>query len=204
MRVEALSARGELSEGVLRLSGGSPRFERRALNDTLIALEIDYVLEADLGSAAVRAPSSGDLLVAASRPAAAVYVASLWQGAGGLLDIASAIIRPFTAPASPAHVVLAWKLVERDHRARTLFEHAAPEPPLARNLPTQDERRGLRLRASAAALSLQRRLRPRMLTARYRPALGWGYSAFWRIAPCPCCARRSCDTRRAPAADTTI
>ena len=135
VRVEALSARGDLSEGVLRLSGGSPRFERRALNDTLIALEIDYVLEADLGSAAVRAPSSGDLLVAPTRPVAAVYVASLWQGAGGLLDIASAIIRPFTAPATPAHVVLAWKLVERDHRARTLFEHAAPEPPLTRNLP---------------------------------------------------------------------
>jgi hypothetical protein len=29
LRVEALSARGELSEGVLRLSGGPTRFERR-------------------------------------------------------------------------------------------------------------------------------------------------------------------------------
>jgi hypothetical protein len=135
VRVEALSARGDLSEGVLRLSGGSPCFECRALDDTLIALDIDYVLEADLGSAAVRALSSGDLLVTPSRPAAAVYVASLWGGAGGLLDIASAIIRPFSASASPAHVVLAWKLVERDHRARTLFEHVAPEPPLARSLP---------------------------------------------------------------------
>ncbi len=135
LRVEALSARGELSEGVLRLSGGPARFERRGLGDSLIALEIDYVLEADLASAAVRAVSSGDLLVAPSRPVAAVYVASLWQGSSGLLDIASAIIRPFTAPASPVHVVLGWKLVERAHRARTLYEHVAPEPPLARSLP---------------------------------------------------------------------
>lgn len=134
LRAETLSARGDLSEGVLRLSGGPIRFERRGLDDTLVAIDIDYVLEADLGSAAVRALSCGDLVVTPHRPAAAVYVASLWQGAGGLLDIASAIIRPFTAPASPAHVALAWKLVERDHRTRTLFEHVAPEP-LARNLP---------------------------------------------------------------------
>jgi hypothetical protein len=92
------------------------------------------VLEADLTSAALRALSSGDLIVAPHRPTAAVYVANLWPGASGLLDIAAAIIRPFTASARPAHVVLAWKLVERDHRARTLFEHAALEP-LARDLP---------------------------------------------------------------------
>jgi hypothetical protein len=134
LRVETLSARGELSEGVLRLSGGPIRFERRGLDDTLIAIEIDYVLEADLGSTAVRALSSGDLVVAAHRPASAVYIASLWQGTGGLLDLAAAIIRPFTAPASPSHVALAWKLVERDHRTRILFEHAAAEP-LARDLP---------------------------------------------------------------------
>ncbi len=130
LRVEALSARGDLSEGVLRLGAGPPRFERRALEDTLIALDIDYVLEADLASAAVRALISGDLVVAPNRPAAGVYIGSLWQGAGGLLDIASAIIRPFTAPASPAHLVLAWKLVEREHRTRTLFEHVQIEPPL--------------------------------------------------------------------------
>ena len=136
VRVEALSARGDLSEGVLRLSGGSPRFERRALNDAVIAIELDYVLEADLASAAaaypeLRRPPRGS--AAAPRPPCTSRACG--SGAGGLLDIASAIIRPFTAPASPAHVVLAWKLVEREHRARTLFEHAAPELPLARNRP---------------------------------------------------------------------
>jgi hypothetical protein len=136
LRVEALSARGDLSEGVLRLGGGPPRFERRALADTLIALVIDYVLEADLASAAVRDDlSSGDLVVAPNRPVASMYVASLWQGSAGLLDLASAIIRPFSAPASPAHVVFAWKLVDRDHPTRTLFEHVDAEPPLARRLP---------------------------------------------------------------------
>jgi hypothetical protein len=127
LRADALSAQGDLSEGVLRL-GVAPRFERRALDETLIAIDIDYLLEADLRSAVPGPPASGDLLVAAQRPAAAgLYVADLWRGAAGLLDMASAIIRPYATSSATAPVVLGWRLVERQHRGRLIYEHGARE-----------------------------------------------------------------------------
>lgn len=133
VRADALSARGELTEGVLRLSGGPTRFERAGLAETVIAIEVDYLLEADLASAAVRAPTSGDLIVASTHPCAGVFVANLWPGTGGLLDIASAVIRPF-APGKMTQVALSWKLVERDQRTRILLERSTPEP-FTRELP---------------------------------------------------------------------
>jgi hypothetical protein len=83
-----------------------------------------------LASAVARAPSSGDLVVAARRPAAAgIYLAQQWGSAAGLLDIASAVIRPFgAAPKASAQVVLGWRLVEREQRTRTLFERMPAEP----------------------------------------------------------------------------
>lgn len=142
VRTDALSAQGDLTEGVLRL-GAVARFERCGLEESVIAIEIDYLLEADLSSAAQRPLCSGDLVVAVQRPAAAgIYVADLWRGGGaGLLDIASAVIRPFAAPANAAHTVLSWKLVEREQRGRTLFERGAPEPPAPerlRRIPEED------------------------------------------------------------------
>lgn len=131
VRADALSAKGELTEGLVRLSGGPTRFERRALEDAVIALQIDYILEAALGDAAVRPPQSGDLLVSPNRPAAAMFIANVWPGAAGLLDTAGAVIRPFgPAGRTPTHVALTWRLVERDNRTRTLLERAAPEVPV--------------------------------------------------------------------------
>ena len=128
LRADALSAQGDLTVGVLRLR--PTRFERCALDDAVIAIDLDYLLEADLASAVARAPSSGDLVVAARRPAAAgIYLAQQWGSAGGLLDIASAVIRPFgAAPKTSAPVVLGWRLVEREQRTRTLFERMPAEP----------------------------------------------------------------------------
>ncbi|HUL18925.1 MAG TPA: hypothetical protein VLV29_06605 [Steroidobacteraceae bacterium] len=127
LRADALSAQGDLTVGVLRLR--PTRFERCALDDAVIAIDLEYLLEADLESAVARAPGSGDLVVAARRPAAAgIYVAQLWGSAGGLLDIASAVIRPFTSAKAAAQVVLGWRLVEREQRTRTLFERPSAEP----------------------------------------------------------------------------
>lgn len=129
VRADALSAQGELIEGLVRLSGGPTRFEQRALQDNVIALQIDYLLEADLAHAAIRPPESGDLLVSAQRPGAALFIGGVWPGAAGLLDLAAAVIRPFgPAGRTPTHVALTWRLVERDNRTRTLLERAAPEP----------------------------------------------------------------------------
>src|SRR5579863_1658765 len=63
LRADALSAQGDLSVGVLRLR--PTRFERCALDEAVIAIDLDYLLEPDLASAVARAPRSGDLLVAA-------------------------------------------------------------------------------------------------------------------------------------------
>jgi hypothetical protein len=134
MRADALSARGDLSEGLLRLSGGPTRFERCGLDDVLVAIDIDYVLEADLTSIAARAPISGDLIVAPNRPAAGVFVANPWNGSNGLLDLASAVIRSYVAPRAATQTALSWKLTERAQRSRVLLAHEAPEG-LATELP---------------------------------------------------------------------
>jgi hypothetical protein len=123
VRADTLSARGELTEGVLRLSPGAVRFERCALDAVLVALDISYLVEADLTSLALRAPDSGDLIVAPNRPPAGLYVTGLFGGTPGLLDLASAIIRPYVAARSSAQLALNWQLVEREQRTRVLFAH---------------------------------------------------------------------------------
>lgn len=134
MRADALSARGDLTEGLLRLSGGPVRFERYALDDVLVAIDIEYVLEADLTSIVARAPVSGDLIIAPNRPAAAMFIANPWAGNNGLLDLASAVIRPCVAPRSATQTALGWQLSEREQRSRVLLAHEAPEA-LAQELP---------------------------------------------------------------------
>jgi hypothetical protein len=127
LRADALSARGDLAEGVLRLSGRAARFERHGLEETVMALEIAFVLEADPVNAAARSPRSGDLIVASGRTATGLFVAHLWDSADGLLDTASAVIRPYGAQG--ATTVLPWRLVERDNRTRVLFSHGSPSAP---------------------------------------------------------------------------
>ena len=51
-------------------------------------------------------------------------MARLWNTADGLLDTASAVIRPYGAQGETT--VLPWRLVERDHRTRVLFSHGTP------------------------------------------------------------------------------
>ena len=136
MRADALSAGGDLTEGVLRLSPGAVRFERCALDALLVAIDIDYLLEADLTSLAARPPDSGDLIVAANRPPAGLYVTGLFGGTPGLLDFGTAVIRPYVAARSSTQVALSWKLVEREQRARVLFAHETERAqPVLRELP---------------------------------------------------------------------
>jgi hypothetical protein len=123
VRADALSARGELTEGVLRLSPGMVRFERCALDTVLVAMDISYLVEADLTSIAARAPDSGDLIIAANRSPAGLCVTGLFGDTTGLLDLASAIIRPYVGARNAPQVACSWKLVEREQRARVLLTH---------------------------------------------------------------------------------
>jgi len=135
VRADALSARAELSAGVLRLSGGPVRFEALALETMLAALEIEYLLEADLPGLAMRAPASGDLIVTSGRPAAGLFVSRPGdEGAAALFDPATATLRPYLTPRVATQLALGWRLVERAQRTRVLLEYRAPEP-YARELP---------------------------------------------------------------------
>lgn len=125
IRADALSRGGDITEGVVRLSGGRVRFEPHELDQNVIAVDIDYLLEPDLASAAARSPEAGDLVVSPAGGAVGVLVAGPWQGFG-LLDIASAVARPFAI--EPArHVSLTWQLVHREERRRILFIRYASE-----------------------------------------------------------------------------
>lgn len=127
IRADALSRAGDITEGVVRLGGGRVRFERHELDQDVIAVDIEYLLEPDLASAAVRAPVAGNLIVPAAGRAAGVLVAGPWQGLG-LLDIASAVARPFADSSTHnLHVSLAWQLVDREERRRILFIRHASE-----------------------------------------------------------------------------
>jgi hypothetical protein len=129
IRADALSRGGDVTEGLVRLGGGRVRFERRELDQNVVAIDIQYVLEPDLTSVTVRSAEAGDLvLCAATGAGAGVLVAGPWQGLG-LLDIASALLRPFADPrASAQHVTLAWQLVHREERRRVLFAREARVP----------------------------------------------------------------------------
>lgn len=125
IRADALSRGGDVTEGVVRLSGGRVRFEPHELEQNVVAVDIDYVLEPDLASATARSPEAGDLLVSPAGGAVGVLVAGPWQGFA-LLDIASALARPFAI--EPArHLSLAWQLVDREERRRILFIRYASE-----------------------------------------------------------------------------
>jgi hypothetical protein len=123
MRADSLSRGGDITEGVIRLGSGRVRFERHELDQSVVAIDIEYLLEPDLASAAVRSPAAGDLIVAPAGGAMGVLVAGPWHGLG-LLDIASAVTRPFADPGRHAlPVCLAWQLVHREERRRILFTH---------------------------------------------------------------------------------
>jgi hypothetical protein len=128
IRADALSRAGDITEGVVRLGGGAPRFERHALNDTLVAIEVEYLLEPDLASATMRPVQTGDLVVSPAGAGVGVVITGPWQGFG-LLDLASAVVRPL-AHAKPdgVRVMLAWRLVERDARSKILFARPVSEP----------------------------------------------------------------------------
>lgn len=125
IRADALSRGGDITEGVVRISGARVRFEPHGLEQNVIAVDIDYVLEPDLASAAARSPAAGDLVVAPAGGAVGVLVAGPWPGFA-LLDIASALARPFAIEPAP-QVSLAWQLVDRAERRRILFSHYASE-----------------------------------------------------------------------------
>jgi len=139
IRADALSAQGELTEGVLRLDPAQPRFERRRLDDPLLSIDLEYLIEADLASARVRAPASGDLVLSRGAAAAGLWLAAPFGGA--LLDLATALLRPYAADsAGPPRLALHWHLVERAAHRRILFSHGGvagePAPPRA---PPEDE-----------------------------------------------------------------
>jgi hypothetical protein len=128
MRADALSRAGDITEGVVRLGGDAPRFERHALDDTLVAIEVEYLLEPDFASATARPAHSGDLVVSLASGAVGIVIAGPWQGFG-VLAVETALARPF-APARPGtgQVMAAWRLVEREARSRLLFTRQAREP----------------------------------------------------------------------------
>jgi hypothetical protein len=135
IRADALSARGDLSEGVLRLKPGAVRFERCALDTVLVAMDLSYLVEADLTSLAARVPDSGDLIVAANRPPAGLCVTGLFDGTPGLLDFGSAVIRPYVAARSSLQLAFSWTLAEREQRSRVLFTHEGDAAEPARKEP---------------------------------------------------------------------
>jgi hypothetical protein len=130
VRADALSRRGELSEGVVRLSDAMARFERHGLDSPVIELGIEFVLEADLLSAAVRPPQPGDLLVSAAGTATGLLVGGAADADRGLLELATALVRPL-ADTAGLRLALAWQLVERGDRSRVLLRRYAPPPPAA-------------------------------------------------------------------------
>jgi hypothetical protein len=127
IRADALSRAGDITEGVVRLGGGPLRFERHGLDETLVAIEIEYVLEPDLTGAAVGPAEAGDLIVPPTGGAGLV-VTGPWQGFG-ILDLPSAVARPFAQQrAAGLQLTLAWQLVHREERRRIIFARDAREP----------------------------------------------------------------------------
>lgn len=128
IRGDALSRRGDVLEGVFRLSAHAVTFERRALDETLTALEIDYDLQADLAGPMSLARRPGDLLVRMPGSITSLIVAGPWDGRPGLLDLASAVARsyPEESPATRT-VSMGWRLVDRNDRARILYQRLPTE-----------------------------------------------------------------------------
>jgi hypothetical protein len=128
IRADALSRRGEIMEGLFRLGGHSVIFERHGLEANLTALEIEYDLQADLAGPMSPSRQPGDLLVRLPGGLTSLVVAGPWDGKPGLLDLASAIARPYTEdPPHTRSVALSWRLVDRHDRSRVLFRRAPPD-----------------------------------------------------------------------------
>ncbi|HEY8053629.1 MAG TPA: hypothetical protein VIE42_12600 [Steroidobacteraceae bacterium] len=129
IRADALSRAGDLTEGIVRLGPAGVRFERHELDQNVMAVSVDFVLEPDLASAAVRRIEAGDLIISPANGAVGVLVTGPWQGLG-LLDIGSAVTRPFAdSSARSPPLSLAWQLVHREERRRILFTHSPDERP---------------------------------------------------------------------------
>lgn len=142
IRGDALSRRGEIIEGLFRLSGDGVVFERHALDENLTALEIEYELQADLAGSVSQVPQPGDLVVRLPGAQAALVVEGPWDGRPGMLDLASAIARPLPADAPRVRAVaLSWRLVDRADRSRVLFGRAAAEraPPAPVKRPRDED-----------------------------------------------------------------
>jgi hypothetical protein len=123
IRADALSRAGDVTEGAVRLAGGAPRFESYALDASVIALEVGYLLEPDLQSAAVHPPEPGDLLAAAGgATVSGIVIAGAWREPYSLLDLATAMVRPLS-PGAAVRLSLSWQLVEARERSRILFRH---------------------------------------------------------------------------------
>jgi hypothetical protein len=128
IRGDVLSRRGEIIEGLFRLNGHSVVFERHGLEESLAALEIEYELQADLAGSMSQLRQPGDLLVRLPGAHTSLVVGGPWDGRPGLLDLASAVARAFTAdPPQTRSVALSWRLVDRQDRSRVLFQRTAPE-----------------------------------------------------------------------------
>ncbi len=128
IRGDVLTRGGEIMEGLFRLTGAGVVFERHALDENLTALEIEYDLQADLAGTMSHSPKPGDLVVRLPGAHSALVVEGPWGGRPGLLDLASAMARAFTADAPRTRAVaLSWRLVDRQDRSRVLFQRAATE-----------------------------------------------------------------------------
>lgn len=127
IRGDALSRRGEIIEGVFRLGSTSVVFERHGLDDSLAALEIDYELQVDLTGSMGQVRRPGDLLVRLPGAHTSLVVAGPWDGPG-LLDLGSAVARPYTEdPPRTRSIALSWRLVDRQDRSHVLFQRTPPE-----------------------------------------------------------------------------
>jgi hypothetical protein len=130
IRGDVLTERGDIIEGLFRLHAERIRFERRDLSDRVVAIETVFVLEAELDSIARRPAAVGDLLLSEVSGSAGVLVEGPWRRGEGLLDLASAIARPYAeGPAADATLIAGWRLVEREGRSRVIFRRYASEPP---------------------------------------------------------------------------
>jgi hypothetical protein len=127
VRGDVLTERSELLEGLFRLYGELVFFERRELGARVVAIETAFVVEAELGSAARRSPEIGDLLLSGTSATAGVLVEGPWTGGAGLLDLGSAVARPYGESAGAHLIVTDWRLVEREQRSRVLYRRGARE-----------------------------------------------------------------------------
>jgi hypothetical protein len=132
IRGDVLTERGDVIEGLFRLNEDLLTFERRELSARVVAVETAFVLQAELASAARRRAEVGDLLLPGPSGTAGVLVEGPWARGAGLLDLASAVARPWEDPSSAQLVVSEWTLVEREQRSRVLYRRA----------PRQSEREG--------------------------------------------------------------